>query len=109
MELAKLRKTHNISFSVGENFMKTFYIEVMARGWESKSVEAQQEAAAGSDFSGKPRLTRLEADRLREQESLRLSMKRMIEQLDHAQNPRHRQMLEKAKLALERKIANLDS
>jgi soluble cytochrome b562 len=81
----------------------------MARGWESKSVEAQQEAAVGAASSGKPRLTRQQADRLREKESLRLSMKRLIEQLDHAQNSRHRQMLENAKLALEERITSLNS
>ena len=48
----------------------------MARGWESKSVEAQVEAqqdeAAARNTPEKPRLTQEAAVRLREQENLRL-------------------------------------
>ena len=35
----------------------------MARGWESKSIEAQQEDAASEQTLKKPRLTREQADR----------------------------------------------
>jgi hypothetical protein len=79
----------------------------MARGWESKSVEAQQEEAAEANATAKPRLTREEADRLHERESLRLSLKRVVEQLERTQNPRHRQMLEQAKADLGKKIEKL--
>ncbi len=80
----------------------------MARGWESKSVEAQQEAAVQNRTSGKPLLTPEEAHQARQLSSLRLSLKRVIEQLGAAQNPRHQTMLELAKDDLERKIANLE-
>jgi len=79
----------------------------MARGWESKSVEAQQEEAAGPNTSGKPRLSRQEADFVRYKESLMLSLKRIMEQLARSQNSQHREMLERAKVDLEEKISKL--
>jgi hypothetical protein len=84
------------------------YNRGMARGWESKSVEAQQEEAAASPASAKPRLTLDEAARLREQNSLRLALKNIVERMDRSQNSRHRQMLEQAKADLERKIDELN-
>ena len=79
----------------------------MARGWESKSVEAQQEEAAQTSILAKPRLTREQADRLREQESLRLSLKSVVVQLGLNPNPRRREMLKRAQAELERKITEL--
>ena len=73
----------------------------MARGWESKSVEQQQEEAS----SAKIRATRLSpeqaASRTRRQ-GLLLSRQRVLQQLEAASNPRHRQMLEAA-------LADLDA
>jgi hypothetical protein len=83
------------------------YNRAMARGWESKSVESQQEEAAGRDKPGKPRLTREEAARKREEESLMLALKDTLEKLQHNQNPRYRNMLEGARSELERKIRDL--
>jgi hypothetical protein len=80
----------------------------MARGWESKSVEAQQEDAAGRTSSEKPHLTREEADLFREKESLRLSLRNVLQQLDHSHDHRRRAMLEQARADLERKIQNLE-
>ena len=79
----------------------------MARGWESKSIEAQQEDAVSRQSSHKPRLTREEADQLREKESLQLSLRNVIEQLNNSQNSQHRAMLERAKSDLERRIEKL--
>lgn len=76
----------------------------MARGWESKSIEAQQEEAAQNKTSAKPPLTREEADGARELASLRLTLKRVIEQLAMATNPRYRAMLGLARNDLERQI-----
>jgi hypothetical protein len=81
----------------------------MARGWESKSVEAQQDEAAERSAPGNPRLTPEAATRLREKESLRLSLQNVIHQLDHIQNARHRAMLEQARSDLERKIQELEA
>lgn len=79
----------------------------MARGWESKSIESQQEDATGEDSPHKPRLTREAADRLRQKESLRLSLRNVVEQLERSQNSQHREMLALAKADLERRIEKL--
>jgi hypothetical protein len=85
------------------------YNRYMARGWESKSVEAQQEDAASERTLKKPRLTRQQADRLREKESLQLSLKNVVRQLEDSSSSKHRDVLERAKSDLERKIENLRS
>jgi hypothetical protein len=82
---------------------------IMARGWESKSVEAQQDEASGRTTSEKPRLTREAAAHLREKESLRLSVKRVVEQLERTRDPRHRAMLEQALDDLERRLKEFGS
>ncbi|MFZ0950735.1 MAG: hypothetical protein WAN17_00635 [Candidatus Sulfotelmatobacter sp.] len=79
----------------------------MARGWESKSVEAQQDEAAGRSTPEKPRLTWEATGRLQTQESLRLSLRRVLQQLEQSRNPHHRSMLEQARADLERKIQEL--
>ena len=79
----------------------------MARGWESKSVEAQQDEAAEKSTPGNPRLTREAAARIREKESLRLSLQNVVQQLERSLNARHRSMLEQAKSDLERKRQEL--
>jgi hypothetical protein len=79
----------------------------MARGWESKSVEAQQDEAAARNTPEKPRLTREAADQLRERENLRLSLSRVLQQLQQSRNPHHRVMLEQARADLERKMHEL--
>jgi hypothetical protein len=79
----------------------------MARGWESKSVEAQQDEAAARTTRSNPHLTREEIDRLREQETLRLSLQSVAQQLERSHDPRHRAMLEKAFADLERKLRSL--
>lgn len=85
----------------------TAIISLMARGWESKSVEAQQEEAAGRNTSEKPHLTREDATRLREKENLRLALQNVVQQLERSHNARHRAMLEQAQADLERKIQEL--
>jgi hypothetical protein len=79
----------------------------VARGWESKSVEAQQ--AAASDKSAKPRppMSAGEAARSREKESLRLSRQRVLQQLEVSQNPRHRQLLEASLADLDERLNKL--
>jgi hypothetical protein len=79
----------------------------MARGWESKSVEAQQAEATARTTPENPPLTREQADRLRETETLRLSLQSVVQQLERSHNPRHRAMLEQALADLQRKIQAL--
>jgi len=80
----------------------------MARGWESKSVEAQQ--AEATEKSSKPRvkLTPEAAARSRKRENLRLSRQRIRQQLDQAQNPRHRQLLEATLADLDQKLSHFE-
>ena len=68
----------------------------MARGWESKSVEAQQADAAEKPGPNRVALTPPEAAREREFEGLRLSRQNILQQLECAHDPRHRRMLEEA-------------
>ena len=79
----------------------------MARGWESKSVEAQQAEASEKTSAPRQPLTAGEAARRREAEGLRLSRQRIVQQLAACHDLRHRKMLEDALADLERKIRDL--
>jgi hypothetical protein len=79
----------------------------MARGWESKSVEAQQDEAAARPSGEKLRLTREDAARLRDRENLRLSLQSVVQRLERSHDARHRVMLEQARADLERKMQAL--
>jgi hypothetical protein len=81
----------------------------MARGWESKAVEAQleetemrEEEQPRSEWSPEVRA------RNEKRESLRLSRSRTLEQLERATNQSHRAMLERTLRALEREMAELN-
>jgi len=78
----------------------------MARGWESKSVEEQQ-SAANTQVESKQRLTPQQAAQKQEREAIALSRRRVLQQLDEVQNPRHRQMLETALSELDGRLARL--
>jgi len=75
----------------------------MARGWESKSVEQQQDEAKSEKAAGTQMTPEQVADRQR-RTSLELSRQRILQQLQVACNPRHRQMLEAALGELERQM-----
>lgn len=76
----------------------------MARGWESKSVEAQQAESADKSTEKRVRLSPEAAALLRERENLRLSRQRVLEQLKASQNPRLRKSLEAALAELDEKL-----
>ena len=77
----------------------------MARGWESKSVEAQMEAAAEDSGRGTPAVSPAEMERKRQRDGLLLSRARVVQQLESAQNPNHRKMLEQALADLDARLA----
>jgi len=79
----------------------------MARGWESKSVEAQMESAQSPHPSRAALLSAEERARLRELEGLELSRTRVQHDLAAATHPRHRELLESALKHLEKRIAVL--
>jgi predicted component of type VI protein secretion system len=77
----------------------------MARGWESKSVEAQQAEAEEKSPILRSRLSREEAANRRQREVLRLSRQRITQQLATVQNPQHRKMLQDALAELDQKLS----
>jgi len=80
----------------------------MARGWESKSVEAQQDAAAASRPTGPP-VSPAEAARRGQRASLMLARTRALADLQHACAAAHRSMLQQAIADLDARIAELDA
>jgi uncharacterized protein with WD repeat len=81
----------------------------MARGWESKSVEAQIDSAeARSQPAAKEHLTQAEIERRRKKQSLLLSRKRVLEELKNSRHPRHQKILNDALKDLDEKLAALD-
>lgn len=80
----------------------------MARGWESKSVESQIDAAQ-NDAGRVARKTPEEVERESRRNSLMLSRTRVLHDLQTACNPRYRQQLEQALAHLDLQIGQLDS
>ena len=80
----------------------------MARGWESKSVEAQMELAESRRRdSERTRLSQEALNRQRERESLQLSRTRVMRDLISAKSGHYRESLEAALNYLDKKIAAL--
>ena len=80
----------------------------MARGWESKSVEAQQDEAAQLSSESRIRLTPEQAARSREHENLRLSRQTVLQQIESSQHPRHRKVLQDALADLDQKLSQFE-
>lgn len=80
----------------------------MARGWESKSVESQQDDAAQRS-SQKPALSPEQQQRAARRREIELALARVRDQLTGARSSAHRQMLEGARSALEQEIEALDA
>lgn len=72
-------------------------------------MEAQQAEATDNSSQSHPRMSAEEAARRREKESLRLSRKRVLHELEASQNPRHRKQLQDALAALDEKLGRLDT
>ena len=80
----------------------------MARGWESKAVEAQQDAAE----ERRPKTQPVSADEIRiraERATLMLARTRALSDLQHACAAAHRSMLEQAIADLERRLKALET
>jgi hypothetical protein len=78
----------------------------VARGWESKSIELQQDDARAPE-EHKPRLSPKEKDIESRREGLRLSRSRVLEQIQSTGNARYRAILEQALAVLDEKISLL--
>lgn len=81
----------------------------MARGWESKSVEAQQAEAVQNIDQKRQRLTPAQIAKKKQLEGLVLSRANVARQLESARDPRHRQMLEDALAELNCRIDALQA
>jgi hypothetical protein len=86
----------------------------MARGWESKAIEAQQDAAALNQRAGeqRQRSAPLSDDEIRkrtERATVMLARTRALSDLQHACAPAHRAMLEQAIADLDRRLKALDT
>jgi hypothetical protein len=80
----------------------------MARGWESKSVESQQDAAERPRVKGPP-VTAEQAARKAERDTLMLARTRALADLQKACVPAHRAMLEQAIADLDQRLSALDT
>jgi hypothetical protein len=81
----------------------------MARGWESKSVEAQIELAESRRSSKQAVVVNAkEAERIKKRESLLLSRTRVVHDLESANNPRYREILQAALKHLDQKLAEIE-
>jgi hypothetical protein len=79
----------------------------VARGWESKSIESQQEDAQAAR-ARKPALTPAERDRAQKRTSLQLSLARAQAELQAACQPAYRDMLRMKVETLQQQLAELD-
>jgi hypothetical protein len=82
----------------------------MAKGWESKSVEAQIEAAENQvrRRPQNPPLDLARIEMLRKKENLILSRTRVLRDLESSVNPRYQAMLQRALADLDAQIAALE-
>ncbi len=67
----------------------------------------EQQSAANAQVESKQRLTPQQAAQQQEREAIVLSRRRVLQQLQEVQNPRHRQMLEAALSELDKRLARL--
>jgi hypothetical protein len=78
----------------------------MARGWESKSIESQQEEAA-RDRVRKPARTPEQRAAEERRRTLELARTRAAEDLARVVAPHHRRMLEQTLAAIDEQLAQL--
>lgn len=84
----------------------------MARGWESKSIEAQQELALSRAQRGRGReiarpLSEREVETREKRRTLELARARAADDLSRATVASHRRMLEQALAALDEQLRRL--
>jgi hypothetical protein len=89
-------------------FTKCAIILDVARGWESKSVEAQiDNRQAESETPGKKKPGRLELEKKSRRESIRLARARTNTALQSTQDKRYRALLERTLEHLDSELAKL--
>jgi hypothetical protein len=80
----------------------------MARGWESKSVEAQIEENAQAIARPVKARTSDQVQHIMEKRTLELARAKVAHELASSQNPRYAQMLQRSLSDLDKKIAAID-
>jgi hypothetical protein len=82
----------------------------VARGWESKSVEEQMDAAESrKTAASQPKLNEAQLRVERERESIELSRGRILRELEAARHPRHREQLSAALSFLDERLSKLQN
>ena len=77
----------------------------MARGWESKAVADQiEEEESRQHDAGKPAATPEQRMLIAQLDSLKLSRSRLLQRLEQARHPAHRDVLLKGLKAVEKEI-----
>jgi len=79
----------------------------VARGWESKSVEAQIESANRRHGEGRPRLTPEQLEAQRKRDSLLLHRTRVLSDLEKCRDERYRKTLSDGLAFLEQQLEAL--
>ena len=79
----------------------------MARGWESKSVQAQIESANARRGQPRVRLTPEQIELERKRESLLLTRKRVLRDLENCRDARYRKTLAEGLSYLEAQLTRL--
>jgi hypothetical protein len=98
----------NLEHANGAGAHETCHTKLMARGWESKDVESQLDAAEErARIAKQSKLTAEEVARRGERESLELSRKRVLHDIETSKNPGYRATLEAALKHLDEKLAAL--
>jgi hypothetical protein len=82
----------------------------VARGWESKEIESQIEAAEErASQAAKRQVSAAQIALEREIDSLNLSRTRVMRDLEASTNPRYREMLNRSLAFLDEKLASLQN
>jgi hypothetical protein len=84
------------------------YNEIMARGWESKSVEAQvEDSDSGPSLNPDQIITPEERQATFRRNDLLLSRRRVLQQLEGSSSDRYSDLLRRALAGLDAQLANL--
>jgi hypothetical protein len=84
-------------------------VKFMARGWESKSVEAQMDSAREAKGTGQNELSKDEKKLERERQKLLLSRKYIQHQMESSSNSRYTDSLRTAMQEIDHKLSELAS
>jgi hypothetical protein len=82
-------------------------MRLVARGWESKSVESQMQDASAESTAENAALSAEERERERQRAGLLLARTRVQRQLDATTNPRYAEQLRNSLAELDERLAKI--